>query len=185
MDSAVVKVVDQLKTVSKDVTTSEEISQVGIISANGEKEIGDMIARAMNKVGKNGLIAVEEAKTLETELEVVEGMLFDRGYLSPWFSTSDKMVAELEDPLILIYNDKKTLTNRVTIGFLEENIPTLIAELEKNTGIIKVFDKDGNLLLSGNDLIIDDLRKQGRAVHFGLPVKSFLADQIRFSLCQS
>ena len=97
---AVHAVVDQLKSKSKKVTNNDEIAQVGTVSANGDTEIGKMIAEAMEKVGKEGVITVEEAKSMETELDVVEGMQFDRGYISPYFITNaDKMVAELEDAL--------------------------------------------------------------------------------------
>src|SRR4026208_9751 len=97
VDSAVIAVVNELKAKAKKVTSSEEIAQVGTISANGDPEIGRMIAEAMKKVGNEGVITVEEAKSLESELEVVEGMQFDRGYISPYFITNaDKMVAELE-----------------------------------------------------------------------------------------
>jgi chaperonin GroEL len=107
IDLAVNAVVEELKKKSKKVTSSEEIAQVGTISANGDQEIGKMIAEAMQKVGNEGVITVEEAKSLESELEVVEGMQFDRGYISPYFITNaDKMVAELEDPYILIYEKK-------------------------------------------------------------------------------
>ncbi|HTI87774.1 MAG TPA: chaperonin GroEL [Alphaproteobacteria bacterium] len=107
IDLAVEAVVEDLKKRSKKVTTTAEIAQVGTISANGETEIGKMIAEAMEKVGKEGVITVEEAKGLETELNVVEGMQFDRGYISPYFVTNvDKMRTELEDPLILIHEKK-------------------------------------------------------------------------------
>ena len=107
VDSAVNAVVNELKAKAKKVTSSEEIAQVGTISANGDPEIGRMIAEAMQKVGNEGVITVEEAKSLESELEVVEGMQFDRGYISPYFITNaDKMIAELEDPYIFIYEKK-------------------------------------------------------------------------------
>jgi len=104
---AVSKVSDELKSRSKPISTSEEVAQVGSISANGETEIGDMIANAMDKVGKEGVITVEEAKGLDSELDVVEGMQFDRGYLSPYFITNaDKMSVELENPYILLHEAK-------------------------------------------------------------------------------
>src|SRR2546427_2498012 len=107
IDLAVEAVVEDLKKNSKNVTSNEEIAQVGAISANGDAEIGRFIADAMKRVGNEGVITVEEAKSLETELEVVEGMQFDRGYISPYFVTNaDKMRVEIEDPYILI-NEKK------------------------------------------------------------------------------
>ena len=107
IDMAVAAVVEDLKTRSKKISTSDEIAQVGTISANGDREIGEMIAQAMQKVGNEGVITVEEAKSLETELDVVEGMQFDRGYLSPYFITNaEKMIAELENPYILIHEKK-------------------------------------------------------------------------------
>ena len=105
IDLAVTKVVEYLKSISKTIETSEEIAQVGAISANNEKWIGEKIAEAMNKVGKEGVITVEEAKGTESVLEVVEGMQFDRGYLSPYFITdAEAMEANLEDPFVLIYD---------------------------------------------------------------------------------
>ncbi len=107
IDKAVEKVVEELKKISREVTDKKQIAEVGTISANNDKEIGEIIAEAMDKVGKNGVITVEEAKGTETTLELVEGMRFDRGYLSPYFVTNtDKMIAELEDAFIVI-TDKK------------------------------------------------------------------------------
>src|SRR5690606_11178718 len=107
IDLAVNRVVEELRSKAKKITSNEEIAQVGTISANGDEEIGRIIAEAMKKVGNEGVITVEEAKSLETELEVVEGMQFDRGYISPYFITNaEKMVAELEDPYILIHEKK-------------------------------------------------------------------------------
>src|ERR1700678_1428584 len=109
VDLAVEAIVEDLKKNSKKVTSNEEIAQVGTISANGDSEIGKFLADAMKKVGNEGVITVEEAKSLETELDVVEGMQFDRGYISPYFITNaEKMVAELEDPAILIHKKKLT-----------------------------------------------------------------------------
>ena len=121
VDLAVNAVINELKSKAKKVTSSEEIAQVGTISANGDREIGEMIAKAMQKVGNEGVITVEEAKALETELEVVEGMQFDRGYISPYFITdADKMRVELESPYILIY--EKKLSNLQTILPLLESV---------------------------------------------------------------
>jgi chaperonin GroEL len=120
VDMAVAAVLDELKAKAKKVTSSEEIAQVGTISANGDHEIGAMIAKAMQKVGNDGVITVEEAKSLETELEVVEGMQFDRGYISPYFITdADKMRVELENPYILI-NEKKLSNMQSLLPLLEQ-----------------------------------------------------------------
>jgi chaperonin GroEL len=120
VDMAVAKVVDYLKTVSRDVEGRNEIAQVGAISANNDKSIGDLIADAMEKVGKDGVITVEEAKGTDTSLEVVEGMQFDRGYLSPYFVTdAESMEANLEDPYILIH-DKKISAMKDLLPILEK-----------------------------------------------------------------
>ncbi len=120
IDLAVAAVIDEIKNLSKDVAGKKEIAQVGAISANNDRTIGDLIADAMEKVGKDGVITVEEAKTTETNLEVVEGMQFDRGYLSPYFATDmDAMEAVLEDPYILIH-DKKISVMKDLLPILEK-----------------------------------------------------------------
>ncbi|MGE5795304.1 MAG: chaperonin GroEL, partial [Ignavibacteria bacterium] len=120
VDMAVTKVVEYLKSVSRDVEGRNEIAQVGAISANNDKSIGDLIADAMEKVGKDGVITVEEAKGTDTSLEVVEGMQFDRGYLSPYFVTdAESMEANLEDPFILIH-DKKISAMKDLLPILEK-----------------------------------------------------------------
>ncbi|WP_022670630.1 chaperonin GroEL [Hippea alviniae] len=120
IDKAVDKVVEELKKISKEVTEKKQIAEVGTISANNDKEIGEIIAEAMDKVGKNGVITVEEAKGTETTLELVEGMRFDRGYLSPYFVTNaEKMVAELEDAFIVI-TDKKVSSMQEFLPLVEK-----------------------------------------------------------------
>ncbi len=149
IDMAVAEAVSDLKRRSKKIKTSEEIAQVGTISANGEKEVGEMIANAMQKVGNEGVITVEEAKALETELEVVEGMQFDRGYLSPYFITNaEKMVTELEDPYILLH--EKKLSN------LQAMLPVLEAVVQSGKPLLIVAeDVEGEALAT---LVVNKLR---------------------------
>jgi len=149
VDKAVAKVVEHIKATSKKVTTNQEIAQVGSISANGDKEIGDMIAKAMEKVGNEGVITVEEAKSLETELDVVEGMQFDRGYLSPYFITNaDKMEAVLEDPLILLHEKK--------LSSLQALLPVLEAVVQSTRPLLIVAeDIEGEALAT---LVVNKLR---------------------------
>jgi chaperonin GroEL len=149
IDLAVAEVVAELVKKAKKIKTSEEVAQVGTISANGEKEIGEMIAKAMQKVGNEGVITVEEAKTAETELEVVEGMQFDRGYLSPYFVTNpDKMVAELEDAYILLH--EKKLSN------LQALLPVLEAVVQTSKPLVIISeDVEGEALAT---LVVNKLR---------------------------
>ncbi|MBV9508959.1 MAG: chaperonin GroEL [Caulobacteraceae bacterium] len=149
VDKAVAKVVEEIKSTSKKVTTNGEIAQVGAISANGDKDVGDMIARAMEKVGNEGVITVEEAKSLETELDVVEGMQFDRGYLSPYFITNaDKMEAVLEDPLILLFEKK--------LSSLQALLPVLEAVVQSGRPLLIVAeDIEGEALAT---LVVNKLR---------------------------
>jgi len=149
IDLAVETVVEELKKNTKKVTSNAEIAQVGTISANGDKEIGDYLAKAMERVGNEGVITVEEAKSLETELDVVEGMQFDRGYISPYFITNaDKMRVEMEDPYILI-NEKK-------LSALNELLPLLEAVVQTGKPLLIVAeDVEGEALAT---LVVNKLR---------------------------
>ncbi|MFP3920921.1 MAG: chaperonin GroEL [Dichotomicrobium sp.] len=149
IDKAVAQVVESIRKDARDVSSSGEVAQIGTISANGEKEIGDMIAEAMEKVGNDGVITVEEAKSLETELEVVEGMEFDRGYLSPYFITnSDKMVCELDEPYILIH--EKKLSN------LQAMLPVLESVVQSGKPLMIIAeDVEGEALAT---LVVNKLR---------------------------
>lgn len=149
IDMAVEAVVEDVKSRSKEIKTSEEIAQVGTISANGDKSIGEYLARAMEKVGNDGVITVEDAKGLETELDVVEGMQFDRGYLSPYFVTdADKMTAEYESPFVLLYDQK--------ISNLQAILPVLEAVLQSGRALLIVAeDIDGEALAT---LVVNRIR---------------------------
>jgi chaperonin GroEL len=149
VDLAVETIVTDLQKNSKNVTSNEEIAQVGTISANGDVEIGRFIADAMKKVGNEGVITVEEAKSLETELEVVEGMQFDRGYISPYFVTNaDKMRVEMEDPYILIYEKK--------LSGLQELLPLLEAVVQASKPLLIIAeDVEGEALAT---LVVNKLR---------------------------
>ena len=149
IDKAVVAIVEDLKKRAKKVGGSEEIAQVGTISANGDTDIGKFLADAMAKVGNEGVITVEEAKSLETELEVVEGMQFDRGYLSPYFITNaDKMEATLEDPLILLFEKK--------LSSLQPMLPVLEAVVQSQRPLLIIAeDVEGEALAT---LVVNKLR---------------------------
>src|SRR6186713_2491552 len=149
VDLAVEAVVEHLKANAKKVTSNEEIAQVGTISANGDHEIGKFLAEAMKKVGNEGVITVEEAKSLETELDVVEGMQFDRGYISPYFITNaDKMRVEFDDPYILI-NEKK-------LSGLQELLPLLEAVVQTSKPLVIIAeDVEGEALAT---LVVNKLR---------------------------
>ncbi len=149
IDMAVKAVVEELKSRSRSIATDEEIAQIGTISANGEREIGDMIAQAMQKVGKEGVITVEEAKSLTSELEVVEGMQFDRGYTSPYFITNaEKMTCELENPFILIHEKK--------LSGLQPLLPVLESVVQSGKPLlILAEDVEGEALAT---LVVNKLR---------------------------
>ena len=149
IDKAVAKVVESIKASSTPIKGSGEIAQVGTISANGETAIGEMIAKAMEKVGNEGVITVEEAKSLETELDVVEGMQFDRGYLSPYFVTdAEKMQANLEDPYILLFEKK--------LSSLQAMLPVLESVVQSSRPLLIIAeDVEGEALAT---LVVNKLR---------------------------
>ncbi len=149
IDLAVGKVVEDLKSRSKPVSGTSEVAQVGVISANGDKEVGEKIAEAMEKVGKEGVITVEEAKGLDFELDVVEGMQFDRGYLSPYFITNpDKMTVELENPYVLIHEKK--------LSSLQAMLPILEAAMQSGRPLLIIAeDIEGEALAT---LVVNKLR---------------------------
>ncbi|WP_108659301.1 chaperonin GroEL [Acuticoccus kandeliae] len=149
IDLAVIEAIKDLTARSRKISTSDEVAQVGTISANGDKEVGQMIADAMQKVGNEGVITVEEAKSLETELEVVEGMQFDRGYISPYFVTNaEKMTVELDDPYILIF--EKKLSN------LQAMLPILEAVVQSSRPLLIIAeDVEGEALAT---LVVNKLR---------------------------
>lgn len=149
IDMATEAVIEDLKKRSKEISTNEEIAQVGTISANGDSSIGDYIAEAIEKVGKDGVITVEDAKGMETELEVVEGMQFDRGYLSPYFVTNaEKMIAELDNPYILINESK--------LNNLQALLPVLEAVVQSGRPLLIIAeDIEGEALAT---LVVNKLR---------------------------
>ena len=149
VDKAVAVIVEDLKSKTRKITTSAEVAQVGTLSANGEREIGEMIATAMEKVGNEGVITVEEAKGIQTELDVVEGMQFDRGYVSPYFITNaEKMIAELENPYILIHEKK--------LSQLQPMLPLLETVVQSGRPLIIVAeDVEGEALAT---LVVNKLR---------------------------
>ena len=149
IDLATTEAIKDIQARAKKVKSSDEVAQVGTISANGDKDIGEMIAHAMQKVGNEGVITVEEAKTAETELDVVEGMQFDRGYLSPYFITNaEKMVAELEDPYILIHEKK--------LSSLQSMLPILEAVVQTGKPLLIIAeDVEGEALAT---LVVNKLR---------------------------
>ncbi len=172
IDLAVGSVVEDIRTRSRPVSTNDEIAQVGTISANGDRDVGQMIARAMERVGNEGVITVEEAKSLETELEVVEGMQFDRGYLSPYFVTNaEKMQVELESPYILLH--EKKLSN------LQSMLPVLESVVQSSRPLLIVAeDVEGEALAT---LVVNKLRgglkvAAVKAPGFGDRRKSMLED---------
>ncbi len=172
IDMAVESVVNDIKKVSKKVSTNSEIAQIGTISANDDREIGEMIANAMDKVGNEGVITVEEAKSLETELEIVEGMQFDRGYLSPYFVTNaEKMICELESPHVLLFEKR--------LSGLQPILPLLEAVVQSGNPLLIVAEEiEGEALAT---LVVNKLRgglkvAAVKAPGFGDRRKSMLED---------
>ncbi len=149
IDKAVAQIVAELEAKTKKITTSAEVAQVGTLSANGESEIGEMIAKAMERVGNEGVITVEEAKSIQTELDVVEGMQFDRGYVSPYFITNaEKMIAEMDNPYILIFEKK--------LSQLQPMLPLLEAVVQSGRPLVIVAeDVEGEALAT---LVVNKLR---------------------------
>ena len=149
IDKAVAQIVAELESKTKKITTSAEVAQVGTLSANGESEIGEMIAKAMERVGNEGVITVEEAKSIQTELDVVEGMQFDRGYVSPYFITNaEKMIAEMDNPYILIFEKK--------LSQLQPMLPLLEAVVQSGRPLVIVAeDVEGEALAT---LVVNKLR---------------------------
>jgi len=149
IDKAVIQIVGELESKTKKITTSAEVAQVGTLSANGETEIGKMIAEAMEKVGNEGVITVEEAKSIQTELDVVEGMQFDRGYVSPYFITNaEKMIAEMDQPYILIFEKK--------LSQLQPMLPLLEAVVQSGRPLVIIAeDVEGEALAT---LVVNKLR---------------------------
>src|SRR5258708_10180124 len=149
IDVAVEKVIDDIKGRSKKLSGNDEITQVATISANGDRSIGEMLAKAMEKVGREGVITVEEAKSLETELDIVEGMQFDRGYVSPYFITNpEKMRVELDDPYILIHEKK--------LSSLQPMLPLLEAVVQSSRPLLIIAEEaEGEALAT---LLVNKLR---------------------------
>src|ERR1700722_1392795 len=180
IDKAVEAVVEDIKRRSKKVSTNDEIEQIGTISANGESEIGKKIAEAMKKVGNEGVITVEESKSLETELDVVEGMQFDRGYISPYFVTNaEKMLAELDDPYILLFEKK--------LSGLQAMLPVLEAVVQSGRPLLIIAeDVEGEALAT---LVVNKLRgglkvAAVKAPGFGDRRKAMLEDIAILTGCQ-
>src|ERR1700741_3631128 len=172
IDLAVEAIVEDLKKHSKKITSNEEVAQVGTISANGDKEIGDFLAKAMQRVGNEGVITVEEAKSLATELDVVEVMQFDRGYISPYFVTNaEKMRVEMEDPYILIYEKK--------LSGLQELLPLLESVVQTSKPLVIIAEEvEGEALAT---LVVNKLRgglkvAAAKAPGFGDRRKAMLQD---------